>query len=256
MFTDEQFEQLEQEEHSSAEEALAISLLALGLSHDEIERIIRDFYQKYGKDGVVTYQAARKWVSDKDHRKRLTVLFSNIGDSFDAAFIKLQEDFETHLREVILMELEFFDLLDGNIDVDEILNLVWGVDGLNWEQRLLAYQDKWASVICNDLKISLLKRDSIANVLKDLEKRYVSMEKILWRLYVTETTAVGSLARKQIFKELGIQKYQFYAGEDERTCEHCDSLHGSIFPITAYEVGVTASPIHAHCRCWEVPIID
>lgn len=256
MYTDEQFEQLEQEEHSSAEDALAVSLLTLGLSHDEIEKVIRTFYQEYGKDGVVTYLNARKWVSDRDHRKRLTVLFSNIGDSFDTAFIKLRKEFRTHLREVVSMELDFFDLLDGEIDIDEILDLVWGADGLNWEQRLLAYQNKWASVICNDLKISLLKRNSIVDVLKDLDKRYVSMEKILWRLYVTETTAVGSLTRKQIFKELGIQKYRFFAREDERTCDHCGSLHGSIFPMTAYEVGVTASPIHAYCRCWEVPIID
>jgi len=256
MYTDEQFDQLEQDEYSTTEEALALSLLSLGLSHDEIEKVIRTFYQKYGKDGVVTYQNVRKWVNDKDHRKRLTVLFSTIGDTFDAAFVKLRNEFRTHLREVVSMELDFFDMLDGEIDIDEILDLAWGVDDLNWEQRLLAYQDRWASVICNDLKTSFLKRKSIIEVLKDLDKRYISMEKILWRLYVTESTAIGSLARKQIFKKLNIKKYRFFAREDERTCEHCGSLHGLIFPMTAYEVGVTASPIHAHCRCWEVPIMD
>ena len=60
----------------------------------------------------------------------------------------------------------------------------------------------------------------------------------------------------EIFKKLGINRYGFYSRVDERRCEYCGSLHGKTFPITAYEVGVTASPIHPRCRCWEVPITD
>jgi SPP1 gp7 family putative phage head morphogenesis protein len=116
--------------------------------------------------------------------------------------------------------------------------------------------DLWKAYLGTDLKRSMLRRDSIDEVIEQLNKRFMSFERILKRLGLTESTAVGSLARKEIFKELGIKKYRFYAREDERTCEHCGSLHGLTFPMTAYEVGVTASPIHAHCRCWEVPIVE
>lgn len=254
IYTDEQFDEQEQKEYSLTEESIAILLLTLGVTHTELEKELRNFYQKYGKNGVVTYQAVRKWVSDTDHRKRMTMLFSFVGDNFDASFDTLKKQFRDHLTDIILSEIEFFGLSEGVLDIDKILSLSWGADELNWETRLLAYQEKWATVVCNDLKLSFLQRKNIAEVLVDLDKRFVSMEKILWRLYVTESTAVGSLARREIFKELGIKKYRFYAREDERTCEHCGSLHGLIFPITAYEVGVTASPIHSHCRCWEVPI--
>jgi SPP1 gp7 family putative phage head morphogenesis protein len=256
MYTDEELDQLEQEEHGLTEEAFAALLLLLGLTKEELESELTTFYRKYGTDGVITYQAARKWVSEKDHTKRMFALFSYIGTTFDGSFVDFEHNFRNHLMTIVESEIEFFDIDPSLINIDKILDMTWGVDDLTWSERLWAYYDKWTTVISNDLKQSFLRRDSLLDVIKDLEKRFLSMEKILWRLYVTETTAVGSLARKEIFKELGIKKYRFYAREDERTCEHCGSLHGLIFPISAYEVGVTASPIHGHCRCWEVPIMD
>jgi SPP1 gp7 family putative phage head morphogenesis protein len=107
-----------------------------------------------------------------------------------------------------------------------------------------------------DIKQSFLKRKSIDDVLLKLDKRFTSMEYVLTTLGLSESTAVGSMARQMIFQQLGISKYQFYTKADERTCETCGSMHGLIFPISAYEVGVTASPLHPRCRCWEVPIVD
>lgn len=256
MYTDEELDQLEKKEHSLTEEAFAALLLLLGLTEDELETEIINFYSKYATNGVVTYQAARKWVSNKDHTKRMLALFSYIGTTFDGAFVDFEHNFRKHLMMIVESEIEFFDIDPSLINIDKILDMTWGVDELTWNDRLWQYYDKWTTVIANDLKQSFLKQDEILEVLDDLNKRFLSMEKILWRLYVTETTAVGSLARKEIFKELGIKKYRFYAREDERTCEHCGSLHGLVFPISAYEVGVTASPIHGHCRCWEVPIVE
>ena len=73
MYTDEQFEQLEQEELEITEEEIALMLLLLSATKSTVEKELRDFYSKYGKDGVVTYQEARKWISSADHRRRLTV---------------------------------------------------------------------------------------------------------------------------------------------------------------------------------------
>lgn len=256
MWTDEQFDELEQEEHSLTEEAFAALLLLLGLTKKELENELTAFYSKYGTDGIITYQDARKWVSDKDHTKRMFALFLYIGTTFDSAFVDFEHNFRSHLMTIVNSETEFFNIDPSLIDIDKILSKTWGVDDATWSERLWNYYDTWTTVISNDLKQAFLRRDNLLDILKDLEKRFTSMEKILWRLYITETTAVGSLTRKEIFKELGIKKYRFYAREDERTCEHCGSLHGLTFPMTAYEVGVTASPIHSHCRCWEVPIVE
>lgn len=253
MWTNKKLEQLEEEEHSLTVEEITAMFLLVGIAKSDIQKELRDFYSKYGTDGVVTYQEARKWVSDKDHRKRMVVLLLFITSRFNDLLGDLEPHFRNFLTETISKESQFFSV---DLDVDELLFKDWGVDKANWLDRLQNDVELWHYNISKDVKQSLLKRDSVNSVLEDLNKRFVSVEKVLQRLAITESTAMNSIARREIFKKLGIKKYKFYAREDERTCEYCGALHGLIFPISAYEIGVTASPIHSNCRCWEVPILD
>lgn len=253
MWTDEQFDELEQEEHSLTEEAIIAMLLLLTSVRIDIEKELRIFYQQYGKDRVVTWNDVRKWTIGKNRKRRMTVLFLFLADRFDLLHSKLNPKFDVALTKVVGKEFDFFNV---DLDVEDVLNTSWGVDNSTWFTRLSDDVELWKTTIGNDLKQSFIRKDNIDEVLEQMNKRFMSMERIIKRLALTESTAVGSIARKQIFKELGIKKYRFYAREDEPTCEHCGSLHGLIFPMTAYEVGVTASPIHAHCRCYEIPIME
>lgn len=253
MYSEEELDKLEQEEHSLTEETLVILLLLLASLKEDLSTELRSFYQQYGKDGVVTYQEARKWVSDKDHRKRLTVLLAHINNEFNITLSDLNPKLKSLLTKVIGKESDFFNV---EIDVDKVIDGEWGTDESTWSDRLADDVALWSVYIMNDIKRSLLRRDDIQTVLKQLDKRFMTMENVLERLVLTESTAMGSLARRKIFEELGIKKYQFFTRADERTCEICGSMHGLVFPISAYEVGNTASPLHPRCRCWEVPIIE
>jgi SPP1 gp7 family putative phage head morphogenesis protein len=253
MYTDEEFEKLEQEEREIIDESLAAILLILANTKGNIEKELREFYSKYGQDGVVTYNEARKWVSEQDHRRRLTALLAFLTLELDLAMLSIKKEFEKMLKLVIGKETGFFDV---EIDMDAILEMVWGADELNWLKRLENDVDLWKVNISTDWKRSLLQRKQFKDVLKLLNKRFTSIDSIVQTLGLTESTAIGSLARRKIFAELGITKYRFYTKPDERRCETCGSMHGLVFPISAYEVGVTASPMHPRCRCWEVPIVD
>lgn len=253
MYTDEQFEQLEQEERTLTEEAIVLAILLLQATKTNIEKELRNFYQQYGRDGVVTWQQVRKWVSDKDHRRRITALFMVLSDHFDELHIKLNPKFDTFLSKVVDKEFDFFDV---DLDIEDVLNIPWGVDEATWFNRLADDVELWKVYVANDLKRSFLRRDTVEKVMEQLDKRFTTMVNVIQKLAMTESTAVGSLARREIFKEMGIKKYRYYAREDERTCETCGSLHGLIFPVSAYEIGVNASPMHPWCRCWEVPIME
>lgn len=253
MYTDEQFEQLEQEERSLTNEAILAMIVLLTTSKIKLEKELRDFYAKYGKDGVVTYAEARKWVSGSDHRRRLTALLVILNDHFDKLHAKLNPKFDTFLTKVVDKEFEFFDV---DLDIEDVLNIPWGVDEATWFKRLADDVDMWKVYVANDLKRSFLRHDTVEKVMEQLDKRFTTMANVIQKLAMTESTAVGSLARREIFKEMGIKKYRYYAREDERTCETCGSLHGLIFPVSAYEIGVNASPMHPWCRCWEVPIME
>lgn len=253
MYTEQQFIELEQEERELTNEAIVIMLLLLADIKGNLEKELRNFYQKYGKDGVVTYSEARKWISEQNHQKRLTALTLYITGEFVLALDKLETHFRNFLINVVGKEETFFGV---TIDVDKLLNRKWGVDDLYWLERLEADVNLWNARILGDIKKSIHRGATIDDVLTQIEKRFKSIDHVLENLGLSESTAVGSLARQTIFKELGISKYQFYTKIDERRCEECGALHGQIFPISAYEVGVTASPIHPRCRCWEVPILE
>lgn len=250
-YTEEQFIELEQDERVLTDEAIAAMLLLLESTKSNLTKELRDFYSRYGRDGVVTYREARKWVSEGDHRKRLTVLTLFITDEFNAMFDGISPVFKTMLEDVIAKEANFFDV---DLDTDSIVEYEWGADDANWLERLDDDIALWTMYIASDIKRALVQQKNLDEVLTQLDKRFTSMGYVLDKLGLTESTAIGSAARQRAFRELGITKYQFYTQADERTCEVCGSMHGLIFPITAFEVGVTASPLHPRCRCWEVPI--
>lgn len=253
MWTEEQFIELEQEERTITDEGILAMILLLGIVKGNLEKELRAFYQKYGKDGVVTYTEARKWVSEQDHTKRLTALTMYMSGEFEKILPKATDEFEKLLRAVIQKESGFFDI---EVDEDKILEKKWGNDESTWDERLEDDILLWVLYFANDWKRAMLQRKHLDDVLKQLDKRFNSIESVLTTLGLSESTAVGSLVRQKIFRELGYTKYQFYTKADERTCETCGSMHGLIFPMSAYEVGVTASPVHPRCRCWEVPIRD
>lgn len=253
MWTEEQLIALEQDERTITDESILIMLLILAGVKGDIEKELRAFYQKYGQDGVVTYSEARKWISDKDHQRRLTALTLFVGAVFIGALDGMETHFRKFLTEVIAKESTFFGV---KVDVEKLLSRKWGVDDLYWLQRLEADVDLWRKYVTMDIKRAIHQGKNIDEVIKLLEKRFNNINKVLQKLGLTESTAMGSLSRQDIFKELGITKYQFYTKDDERRCETCGALHGHIFPMSAYEVGVTASPLHPHCRCWEVPIVE
>lgn len=253
MYNDEQLEQLEQEEHDLTEEEVVLILLLLASLASSLELEIRDFYSKYGTDDVVAYSDARKQIGSDDHRKRLTVLLTSVQNKFNDLLEDMKPHFNSFLKGVITKESELFKV---DLNLEELLTTPWGFDNLTWKERLEDDVELWWYNVTKDIKQNILKRKDVSSVLSDLKKRVVSMEHVVKRLAYTESTAIGSIARIQIFKALGVKKYRFYAREDERTCDECGALHGLTFPVSAYEIGVNASPIHSRCRCWEVPIFD
>lgn len=253
MYTEEELTRLEEEEREFTDEAILLMLLVLADTKSSLEKELRNFYQKYGKDGVVTYAEARKWVSEQDHRRRLNALLMVLSGTFVSTLVDLKTKFEKMLKSVIGKETGFFDV---EIDIDFILKHKWGVDDSTWLQRLEDDVDLWRLNIARDWKRAILQGKKLDYVLNQLDKRFESIESVMKKLGISESTAIGSLARQKAFEELGISKYQFFSKPDERRCEVCGALHGKIFPMSAYEVGVTAPNLHPFCRCFTIPILE
>lgn len=67
----------------------------------------------------------------------------------------------------------------------------------------------------------------------------------------TETMRAVNGAAVDRFKEAGVDKVEFLAAWDDRTCDECESLHGKIFDLW----GAPDLPIHPQCRCTLAPVV-
>lgn len=247
-----ELEQLEEEELSITESAIALMLLVLLDINEGITNDLRLFYQKYGKDGKVTLNEARKWVSNKDRRRRINKLFADVQGHFDKNSSTLRKYFRVFGEEVLVKESDYF-----GVEVpEEAMTPKWGQDDLTWSDRLDDDIDIWVAQILVAIKLAFVKKEDIETIVKTIDKKFDSIAKATKRLALTESTAISSSARREIYKQLGIKAYDYYAKLDERTCDSCGGLHGLRFPMSMYEIGVTAPPIHGHCRCFTKPVRD
>lgn len=252
MYTEEELEALGIEEDELTEEEVLLLLAAVHSTLSSLEDELRRFYSKYGEDGVVSYSDVKKWVSSKNHIKRSVLLNQIIISAFDVGFKEFQEIFTNHLEGIVLKESQFFGV---NLDIDDILNTPWGTDNLTYLQRLSNHYDKWTTILANDAKLSILKQDSILDVVQQALKRGESIKTTLKRLLRTEANAVSSLSRKQVYKTISVKKYKFIHN-DGCNCKTCTDMDGQIFPLSEYEVGVTANPLHPNCRDYTIPVFD
>ena len=70
---------------------------------------------------------------------------------------------------------------------------------------------------------------------------------------MTESAFFGSEARKDGFRELGVEQYEIVATLDSATSEICREMDGKVFSMSEYESGSTAPPFHVWCRTTTVP---
>ena len=69
----------------------------------------------------------------------------------------------------------------------------------------------------------------------------------------TEVIAASNEGALQGYESEGVNKAEYYAALDERTCEECMAYHGDVRPIDEARGLI---PVHPQCRCTWVPVVD
>lgn len=73
---------------------------------------------------------------------------------------------------------------------------------------------------------------------------------------MTEEAFFSSAAQKDCFTELDVEKYEIVATLDSHTSDICQDMDGKVFPMSQWEVGVTAPPFHVWCRTTTAPAFE
>ena len=146
-----------------------------------------------------------------------------------------------------------FAHIDRNT-IEQMLARPWAPDGKTFSERIwgsdrsqLQYQ------LETTLTQGMIRGEDYRNIIRDMAKALNASKAATSRLVMTESAFFAAASRKDCFEQLGVEQYEFLATLDLKTSKICQDLDGKVFAVEAYEIGVTAPPLHPHCRSTTVP---
>lgn len=147
--------------------------------------------------------------------------------------------------------------------IEKVITTPWTADGINFSERVW----KSKAQLIESLKTELVQAcvlgqstkksaDQLASLTSAYDKDIKRARSQAARLIQTESAYFGSLSRKDCFSDLDVEEYEIVATLDSKTSEICQDLDGEHFPMSQYEIGVTAPPFHVNCRTTTCPYFN
>ena len=194
------------------------------------------------------YKLDTYWQMQGQLRKEL----QKLGDKQIAAMSKA---FETNFFEVYysinIKGVEAFSTID-TAAAKQLINQIWVADGKSWSQRIWDNTSKLLDTLNEELVACVVGGKKTTELKKKLQERFGVSYSQADALARTEIAHIQTQAAKQRYEDYGLQKVQFWADPDERTCPECGKLHKKI-----YNVGENIPcPAHPRCRCCIIPVIE
>lgn len=249
----------ERKEHDKSLEAVTAILGLLSKYSNNVTNDFHAWYRKYSKNGIVTYADSHRYLTQKELRtfnrkygtsfKRLRrdnalfMLYSFRTKSFLSDYVAKMHDLG-----VTIVGYEA-GLLKFDLNSEEVLATKWGQDSTTYDERIKGKHNKLLYDLTTATKRGIARSEQPESISMDLVDVVQSLKRNISSLVLTEATAIASLAKRVAYKAISPNKhFKNVEVMDERTCPICAAINGKIFPMKAFEVGVTAPPYHPRCR--------
>ena len=141
-------------------------------------------------------------------------------------------------------------------DVDRILKKPWVSDGLNFSDRIWRDKERLLSTLQGELTRGLIRGEPYGKIAQRIAGRMGVARSAAARLVETEAAFFSSRGQLDAFRDLGVEQYEFVATLDSRTSETCREMDGKVLPLSEFKPGITAPPLHCHCRSTTCPYFD
>lgn len=141
-----------------------------------------------------------------------------------------------------------------NKTIERILSYPWS--GANYSDRIWDNKKQLSKTIKNEITQMVIRGESSNKVAARVSEKMNASYKNAVRLIQTEHSYVMEQANKITYEDLKIEKYQFLATPDERTCKICGNLDLKTFNVKDMMHGKNCSPMHPSCRCTSIIYYD
>jgi SPP1 gp7 family putative phage head morphogenesis protein len=221
----------------------------LGVQPDvnkELERASTRFHVSRLQALKLQMQAQLEFVGAQFNDKLNDHLQNTYRDNYYKTAYEIQKGFKTGFD---------FMQLDEN-EINKIVSNGWTYDGKTFSDRIWSSQTK----LINDLNVllgsNIARGEDPQKSINELAKKMKVSKFQAGRLIMTESAYFNSLAKKDCLKDLDVEEFEISATLDQSTSDICQNMDGRHFPMTDYEIGVTAPPFHPFCRSTTIPYFN
>lgn len=230
-----------------------------------------DEYIKYGRENAID----PKWMKELEnasarvHINRLEALKIRTQQAAEAAFGNELDVIDEMARKVYTEDYyhSIFEMHKGfgvgweigQIDerkLGQLISKPWASDGKNFSQRIWNHRDQLVNELHTQMTQACVLGKHPKGLIDSISKKFKTTKGQAGRLVMTEQAFFHSAAQKDAFKELDVEEFEIVATLDSSTSETCQDMDGQHFPMSEYEVGVTAPPFHCWCRSVTAPYFE
>jgi SPP1 gp7 family putative phage head morphogenesis protein len=228
-------------------------------------------YIKYGQENALNHQWAKQLenASARVHISRLEalqleiqqqieVLYGNRLDGIDGLARKIYSDGYYHTAFEVQKGFSIgWDLAPLNQkQLDSVVSRPWTLDRQTFSDRIWKQKGALVAAVQTTLTQAILRGDSPDRAIKAISKQFNVSRNQAGRLVMTESAYFASVAQKDCFNALDVERFEIVATLDSHTSELCQGLDGHIEEMKNYEAGVTAPPFHPWCRTTTIPFFE
>lgn len=228
-------------------------------------------YIKYGQENALN----KNWMKElenasaKFHISRLEALKLQTQQSMEVLFGNELDEVDEMINNTYQERYyrTCFELQKGfnigwkiaSIDNNKLKKIVykpWTIDEKNFSERIWGNKVKMINELHNQLTIMCIQGKAPDSAIKYMAKKFNVSRVQAGNLIMTESAYFSSLAQKDCFNDLDVEKYEIVATLDSHTSEICQEQDGKVYQMKDFEAGVTAPPFHNFCRSTTCPYFD
>lgn len=243
------------------------------LTSKELEELKWDInqYIQYGEENAIngTWVKQLENASARYHISRLEALKLQTQQSIEAMFGNQLDSIDSAMRNIytsgyyrtafeiqkgVGVGWDFATL--GEKQISKIINKPWAVDGKNFSERIWGNRQKLVNELNTELTRNIILGQDPQKAIDAIARKMNTSKTAAGRLVMTEEAFFSSAAQKDCFAELDVEQFEIVATLDSHTSDICREMDGKHFPMSQWEVGVTAPPFHVWCRSTTVPFFD
>lgn len=230
-----------------------------------------DDYIKYGKENKINgaWEKELENASARVHIGRLEALKIEIQQEAEKLYGNCVDEIDQHIRNTYTSDFYHtaYEIQKGvgvgttinRLDprtVEMIVCKPWAVDGKNFSDRLWENKTKLINNLHNSLSRMCITGEAPDRAIAEISKQMKVSRAQAGRVVMTESAAVANKVRQDCMKELDVEQFEVVETLDSHTCETCGGMDGKHFPMTEFQIGVTAPPFHPNCRGCTCPYFD